>query len=448
MRLSLIAASLALLPFAAPAQTPPAAPVPPSQAPAGAGGTGALAAGLPNLAPVRPIAATPEEDALARQRFAALMDAGRSGRGLESYDPMEPVPGAQRWRPLLRASAGQRTISDAALSAARDYARAMNSSALIVWRDGRVEEETYFVEGRDATDTIVSRSLAKPMTTAAVGRAIALGKIKSLDQPMADFFPEWRGDIRAKITVRMMLNMTSGFLPQDFSPDPAHILNRAYLHPRHDEVIIHEYPITHEPGTRYEYNNATSEMIAPLIERATGMRYSEFLSKEVLKPLGAQGGAVWVNRPGGMAHSGCCLLIPPESWLRLAILFSQDGVWNGRRLLPEGYMGQVRTGSPQYPYYGLGVYVAGRFIDRRGFANPERPAPKVLHSEPYLADDLFLFDGNGNQVVYVIPSQRLVILRTGDPPRRGGTEWDNAFLPNTIMNGIVRARQTSTPQSR
>ena len=48
----------------------------------------------------------------------------------------------------------------------------------------------------------------------------------------------------------------------------------------------------------------------------------------------------------------------------------------------------------------------------------------------------------------MIPSQRLVILRTGDPPRRGGPEWDNAFLPNTIMNGIVRARQTSTPQPR
>jgi CubicO group peptidase (beta-lactamase class C family) len=220
------------------------------------------------------------------------------------------------------------------------------------------------------------------------------------------------------------------------------------VHPRHDEVILHEYPIKHEPGTRYEYNNATSEMIAPLIERATGMRYSDFLSREVLKPLGAQGGEVWVNRPGGMAHSGCCLLIPPESWLRLAILFSQDGVWAGRRLLPEGYMAHVRTGSLQYPYYGLGVYVAGRYIERRGFANPERPAPKVLHSEPYLASDLFLFDGNGNQVVYVIPSQRLVILRTGDPPRRGGAEWDNAFLPNTIMNGMVRARMTSTPQPR
>jgi CubicO group peptidase (beta-lactamase class C family) len=445
MRARLLALGLTLLAAPALAQTAPAAP---PRAPEGAGGTGALAAGITNLAPVRPVQVAPEDEALARKRFAELMDAGRSGRGLETYDPMEAVPGAPNWRALPKARPNQRTIAPEALSAARAYAARNNSNALIIWRNGRIEEEAYFGDGRTAQTPIVSRSLAKPMTAAVVGRAIALGKIKSLDQPVADFFPEWRNDLRAKITVRMLLNMTSGFLPQDFSPDPAHILNRAYLHPRHDEIIVNEYPITHEPGTRYEYNNATSEMVAPLIERATGMRYGAFLSKEVLKPLGALGGEVWVNRPGGVAHSGCCLLIPPESWVRLAILFSQDGVWQGRRLLPSGYVTQMRTGSPQYPYYGLGVYVAGRYIDRRGFANPERPAPKVLHSEPYLASDLFLFDGNGNQVVYVIPSQNLVILRTGNPPPRGGPEWDNAYLPNTILRGIVKDARPMTPQPR
>jgi CubicO group peptidase (beta-lactamase class C family) len=103
-----------------------------------------------------------------------------------------------------------------------------------------------------------------------VGRALSLGKIRSLDQPVADFITEWRGDPRrSKILVRHLLDMRSGFLPQAPATTAEDILNRAYLHPRHDEIIIHDYPVVDEPGTRYEYNNATSELIAVLIERAS-----------------------------------------------------------------------------------------------------------------------------------------------------------------------------------
>jgi CubicO group peptidase (beta-lactamase class C family) len=399
-------------------------------------------------------AAAPADEELYLQRFRAL---AANPRGLEGYDPLEAVPGAPRHRPLPVVREGRGTIAPDALEAARAYAERNNSSALLVWRDGRIEAQHYF-QGNDAATPIVSRSLAKPLTAIAIGRAIELGKIRSLDQPVADFVGEWRDDARddgrrSKILVRHLLDMRSGFLPQAMATKPEDILNLAYLHPRHDEIIVRDYPVVDEPGTRYEYNNATSEMVAVLIERATGRRYAEFVSTEILQPLGAAGGQVWVNRPGGMAHSGCCILLPPETWLRLAVLLLDDGVWEGRRLLPAGFVAEMRRGTPQYPYYGLGVYVAGRYVERRGFANPERQpvAQRVLHSEPYLAGDLFLFDGNANQVVYVVPSERLVIVRTGNaPPRRDGVEWDNAFLPNTLLAGIQRrpGERAPEPQAR
>jgi CubicO group peptidase (beta-lactamase class C family) len=133
------------------------------------------------------------------------------------------------------------------------------------------------------------------------------------------------------------------------------------------------------------------------------------------------------------------------------VLVMQDGVWEGKRLLPEGYVRQMQTATAQNPYYGLGLYVAGDYIARRGFANParDREALRVKHSEPYLARDLVLFDGNANQVVYIIPSEQMVILRVGDsPPRANGNEWDNAFLPNTLMRGIVRRPGESIPESQ
>lgn len=391
------------------------------------------------------------DEALYLQRFQRLASAARAGLGLEQYEPLEAVPGARRVVALTLAKPARLAIDPAALQAADDYAARNNSIALIVYRDGVIELEKYY-RGHGPRQTFASRSLAKPMTAVAIGRAIALGRIRSLDQPVADFVPEWRADARrSRILVRHLLDMRSGFLPQAAATQADDILNRAYLHPRHDEIILRDYPVVDEPGTRYEYNNATSEMVAILIERATGRRYAEFLSREVLAPLGAAGGEVWINRPGGVAHSGCCLMLPTQSWLRLALLVMQDGQWRGQRLLPRGYVAEMRRGTAANPYYGMGLYVAGNYIERRGFANPERepPARRVWHSEPYLARDLVLFDGNANQVVYIVPSERLVILRVGDNPPRGAQgEWDNSYLPNTVLRGLRRRLGSEPPQPR
>jgi CubicO group peptidase (beta-lactamase class C family) len=181
------------------------------------------------------------------------------------------------------------------------------------------------------------------------------------------------------------------------------------------------------------------------------MRYAQFLSQHVLQPIGASDGTIWVNRPNGLAHSGCCLMLTAESWIRLGVLLMNDGRWEGRRLLPSGYVRDMTRGTTENPYYGLGVYVAGDYTPRRGFLNPAREpdARRVLHGEPYLARDLFMFDGNSNQVLYIVPSARLVVLRLGaQPPRSPNSEWDNAVLPNVLLRGIrYRAgERRPTPQ--
>ena len=377
------------------------------------------------------------------RRFQALAQAA-AGVGLGGYDPLEAVPGAADYAPLPRGPA--QGVDPAALKAVEDYVAVRNSNAFMVWQDSKVVAERYFGD-HGADDLVVSRSLAKPLTVLAVGRAIALGYIESLDQSVADFITEWQGTDYAKIKVRHLLDMRSGLLPQGLATEPEHILNRAYLHPKHDEVIIKEYPLTHEPGTRYEYSNATSELVAPLIERATGQRYGPFVSQQVLAPIGAAGGQVWVNREGGTAHSGCCILLPAETYLRFAVLLMQDGMWNGTRLLPEGYVAAARTANPQNLWSGMGLYVAGPYTQRRGYANPETMAVgQVLHSEPYLDADLFLYDGNGNQVVYMIPSANMIVLRTGARPPAELPEWDNAFIPNTLLRAMTWSAQRPEPE--
>lgn len=368
------------------------------------------------------------------ERVQTLLTGPASNRDV--YDPLERVAGASPVQALPMRSPARRTIATPALESAAAYAERNNSNAFIVWRDGAIEYEKYYGAARRDTP-VVSRSLSKPMAAVAVGRAIELGKIRDLDQHVADFLPEWRGTPKAAITVRHLLDMRAGFLQQGAVDDPASIWTRAYLSPRHEDVIVEEYPLTHSPGARYNYSNATTDLVAILIERATGRRYAQFMSTEILAPIGAPGGSVWINRPEGVAHAGCCLLIPAESWLRLAVLLVDDGMWAGRRLLPAGYVDEMKTGTPQNVHAGLGVYAGTPFAARRGAFNPDLPLKGTLHSEPYAAPDLYLFDGNANQVVYIVPSQRLVILRTGDAPPPA-PEWDNAFLPNTILRAIRR----------
>ena len=373
---------------------------------------------------------------------ARFTDISTSGRGeLSRYDPLEPIIGAAP-RPLP--AAGNTSIAPAALAAATAYAKANNSNAFMVVHKGKVQAAAYF-GGADASTEIVSKSLAKPITTLAVGRAIMLGKIKSLDQPVSDFLPEWKGTPKAGILVRHLLDMRTGLLAQGISAEPDNIWSRAYLHPYHERIILEEYPLTDAPGSIYEYNNATSELVALVIERITGRRYAEFIGTEVLKPIGAVGGQVWINRPGGLAHSGCCALLPAETYARMAMLVARDGKWQGKRLLPKGYVAAMKTGTAQNPHYGLGLWLGAHYVERRGFANPNRPLPKVLHSEPYLSNDVVMFDGNSNQIVYIVPSQDLIVLRTGNSPPRS-PEWDNARLINTILAGIPSARLTAQPR--
>ena len=383
------------------------------------------------------------DEALYRERFERLADPA-SGMGLPFYDTLQDVQGANQPKALVMAKMPR--VSTAALDRATDYAAGMNSTALLIWQDGLIQAARYF--GDTTADTLlVSRSLAKPMAVIAVGRAIQEGHIASLDESVANYFREWQGTPNAGIRVRYLLDMRSGLLRQGPATGIDDVLNRAYLHPRHDEVIINEYPLVREPGSRYEYSNANLELAAPLIERATGIQYEDWVAEQVLKPLGAAGGQVWMNREGGTAHAGCCWLLPAETWLRLAILLINDGVADGRRLLPVGFVREMSTATPQNPHAGISVYVAGDYIRGRGAANPELPVGKTLHGEPYLAHDLFLFDGNSNQVIYIVPSAQLVVARLGNRPP-AGTEWDNAYLINTLLRGLdeeIKARLEPQP---
>ncbi|MEP0190428.1 MAG: serine hydrolase domain-containing protein [Erythrobacter sp.] len=355
------------------------------------------------------------------------------GRARFEYDVLAQIPGAGADAAKLPAiDAG--SVAPQAVEEVIQYAQQTDSAALLIWHDGKLIAERYF-QGNSATTPLNAKSFPKALSSLAIGRAIALGDIESLDQSVSDFVQEWQGTPKAAITIRHALTMHTGLLEQgfDFSEDSP--FPRAYLDPYHGRYIVDEYPLTHKPGERFAYSNAAGDLIGIIIERATGREYEEFVGNELLKPINAPGGRVWLNREGGLAHSGCCMELPAQTWLKLGVLLSNDGVAERRQLLPEGYVAQMRMPSLDNPHYGLALWLGSPFLEKRGFFGTKSNPTGVYHSAPYLAEDVFLFDGNGNQVTYIIPSKDLVIVRMGNGAPEGVT-WDNAAIPNAILRGI------------
>ena len=356
----------------------------------------------------------------------------------EWYDPVDKVPGAAD-QPLAVATSAELSVDPAAIEKARAYAEGKSSYGFVVWQGGKIQNASYF-QGFNRTRLIASKSMAKMIVGLVIGRAIAEGHIKSVDQPLSDFITEWKGTPKATATIRDFLQNSSGISRFDYSNNwPWSQTMREYIGEHHEDLLINETEAQYKPGTEYDYSMITSDMLAIIIERATKLRYADYVGKSLIQPIGAQGGTVYINRPGGLAHSGCCMMLPAESFIRLGILMAQDGVWESKRLLPEGWIKETVTPSSANPKWGFHMWIGKPYQQRVRFF-PERSQPiGTLHSEPYLADDLFLWDGSGNQAMWIVPSKKLVVLRFGPTPKpRAGEkgEWDNSLLPNTILRGM------------
>ncbi|NKB43061.1 MAG: serine hydrolase [Alphaproteobacteria bacterium] len=360
--------------------------------------------------------------------------------GYTWYEPTEEIAGNHDGFFAI-VQADQRTVSADAISKASAYAKSKRSESLLIWHRGALQHAEYWL-GLGPEDVVNSRSMHKMAGGLLIARAIADGVINSVDDPVANYIPAWRGTDKATITIRNVLQMSSGlrwFSIRD--TPPFGLSSRRYLDPEWDRVLLDEIPMSFTPGTEYDYSDTTADVMPHIIQGATGKRYTEYFSHALIKPLAAQGGFLWINREGGMPHGGCCLMLPPETWLRFGLLLLNGGAWNGQQLLPDTWMTDMLTPSENKEQFGLMIWLGKPYLERRLYHRPESPInqvpkPGVYNSEPFLADDLFMFDGAEGRMVYIVPSEDLVIVRTGFRPPAGESEWDNAFLPNTIMRGI------------
>ncbi len=326
-----------------------------------------------------------------------------------------------------------RTVTQAALDEAVTYAKEFDSYAVIVVHKGEIQLEWY-AAGRNANDLTESQSMHKTLMGLFVGTAIEDGLIEAVDDPVGKYIEEWRNDPRGDVTLKNLLQMSSGLEPYGFAFNPFND-EMKWLYSGHTTEFLLDMPLADwEQGTKYQYNNLNSELLGLVIERVSGKRYADYLEEKLWRPMGGDRAQVWTDHEGGSAHTSCCLATPAMDWARFGMMLAGKGEVNGNRIVSEAWIDEMTTRSPSAAHYGYQTWL--------GYDHPSFPtgfgASAPIASEPYLARDTFLTWGRGQQHVWVSPSMDLVVLRIGPALGRNPikADFDVPKIPNIIVRGI------------
>ena len=286
--------------------------------------------------------------------------------------------------------------------------------AVVIVQGGRLLAERYR-PGFGPDTPLVSWSMAKSITQAMVGVAARLGLVHP-DEAMGN--PRWpAGDPRAAITWRHWLNMVDGQEYHEigrFSPTRNDAARMLYGQGRLDVAgFAAGLPLVHPPGTHWNYNSAGINLVADALGRAFApgaapavrrARMAEVLRRELFGPLGMTSAEPEFDAQGTFVGSAL-VYATARDFARFGLLYLRDGVWEGRRILPEGWVDFARTRNPAPD---CDVYGAGWWI------SPASGEGKPLHGVALDgARDLFLAQGHEGQIIAVVPSRDLVVVRLG-----------------------------------
>lgn len=238
----------------------------------------------------------------------------------------------------------QKGINKSALEDLLKKAEAAHSDAVIIYKDNKLVSENYF--GKSPEKLFYIMSCTKSVVNLAVGRLIDAGKIKSLDQPVSEFYPEWKDGEKSPITIRHLLNHTSGL--QNIPIATAEI----YPSPNIVKLAL-DAKLADTPGTRFNYNNKAVNLLAGIIEKASGKRMDLYVADEIFKPLGIVD-YKWNTDKSGNPYAMSDLALSATDFAKIGQLVASKGKWKGKRIVSEKWLKEsFKQGQPFYELAGL-----------------------------------------------------------------------------------------------
>jgi hypothetical protein len=360
------------------------------------------------------------------QRYVSLWLANPAFPAYRWHQPLATVPGGGEAF-LEVVPEAQARFRPGVLEEAASFARGFSSDSLIVMHRGELAFEQYW-NTRKAHSLSGSDALAHTLAAILIGHAIADGHIGAVDQPAYHFIAEWDDERYRPITIRHLLNMASGLEPDyGFGPRSPRIARLIGTDIERANIAT---PVAGPPGVQFTHMGPPAQLLAIIIERATGRRYAEYLAEKLWQPIEAHDAEVLLDRPGGMAHADCCMWVAIQDWVRVGEVLRTGGLWQGRQVIPPGWVEAMVAPSAAYLNFGMMVWLGNDHEKERRHGRDPRAAVS-RHSEPFAAPTFFL-DGIHGQRIWVVPTKDLVIVRTG----KGHPQWDDARLPNLLIRGL------------
>lgn len=253
-------------------------------------------------------------------------------------------------------------------------------SCLVVYKD-KIVTEWYSSKFREP---VYAMSSTKSITSLVVGKLVDEGKI-SLDDPVHKYIPEWNSGSKRNVTLRHLLNHTSGLSRKtgaasvgNVSDKNAHVIN---------------LPLDKEPGVTFSYSNEAVQLLSPILDKAAGEPVQDYARKHLFEPLGMTKTRFKVD---AMNHAWTYadMLTTPRDLARIGVLMTHGGKWQGKRIISEDYIRQATSASqPLSNSCGLLWWLFDQRDSLKGYA-----------ALGYLETDLFVF-----------PEDRLIVVRTQSP---------------------------------
>ena len=274
----------------------------------------------------------------------------------------------------------------------------LSSVAFLVVKDDSLLHEQYW-HGYSSASLSNSFSMAKSIVSMLVGIAIKEGDIKSVNQPVADFLPEFREGARAKIRIKDLLRMSSGLNWDESYINPFSMTTESY-YGSDLKKIIDRLEAVEEPGKAFAYKSGDTQVLAFVLQAATGKSLGQLVEEKLWRPLGAAHNAEWsVDKPDGMEKAYCCFFSNARDLARLGRLYLHNGVWNGDTIIPPAYVKASLT--PTH----LPKASDGSKTDFYGYQWWLLPDDK--------GQNIFYARGILGQYIIVIPEKKVVIVRLG-----------------------------------
>jgi CubicO group peptidase (beta-lactamase class C family) len=276
------------------------------------------------------------------------------------------------------------------------------------------------------------RSVTKSVVSALVGIAHSSGAIPSLDAPLLDYFPEYK-DLqvpeRRRITIRHALSMSAGFQWDENVP---------YTDPKNDEIAMDrspdptryalDRPIVAAPGTEWNYNGGTTQVLGAVLQRATKRPMDGYAREMLFRPLGITE-FEWLGRGGPSAASG--LRLRPRDLAKFGSLYLHDGRWNGRQVIPRDWVHDSTRRKLTFPAR-----------QARGYAYQWW---HTCYTTPSGVVEVPTAVGNGTQRIFLLRAQRTVVTVLAGRYNDFSSNPPEMLLLDFIIPALPRSGASTCP---